>query len=370
MDFCAGIDLLSLVTKQDVFTEEQAQFYVSELAIAIQYIHELGYAHRDIKPDNVLISADGHIKLSDFDLCTNKFERFDTSSSLESKPNPEAKMNTDPKRQRLSSYASIYFGVPDYMSPELFEGSDSKYDERCDWWSMGVIFYELVAGEPPFYVDEEDESERSEAVQGKIKNYENMTIDPEIFSTNAMNLILQLLCDQEKRLTFDQIRTHKFFGGVPWDDIRSQTPPFKIPVETDFQNDEKDVPKSCAWPSKHTPPSGRDKANFQGYSYCAPPEAFLEVRDLAGADTSFPPRDLSTPQKPDEGGTPPRDLSMEAPMEIPKTPQGVFPDEIPSEPAETAAASAKSTAKTNIQTAGNALPAESTPPAGGCCIIS
>lgn len=69
MEYIAGGDLMTLLMKKDILTEEESKFYIAELILAVDSIHKMNFIHRDLKPDNILIDSLGHIKLSDFGLC-------------------------------------------------------------------------------------------------------------------------------------------------------------------------------------------------------------------------------------------------------------------------------------------------------------
>jgi serine/threonine kinase 38 len=231
MEFLPGGDMMTLLMKKDTMTEEETQFYVAETVLAIDSIHRLGFIHRDIKPDNLLLDSRGHIKLSDFGLCTGlkKSHRTEFYKDLkQAKPIDFGHSPMDSKKQswrnkrRQLAYSTV--GTPDYIAPEVF--MQTGYTDSCDWWSLGVIMYEMLIGYPPFCSDSPQETYR------KVMNWRETLVFPtEVpISNEARSFIQSFCCERDNRLSsVDEIKDHIFFYGVDWEHIRDR--PAAIPVK-------------------------------------------------------------------------------------------------------------------------------------------
>ena len=253
MEYLPGGDLMTLLMARDILPEEDSKFYAAEMVLAIESVHDMGCIHRDLKPDNVLIGKDGHIKLSDFGL-SKKLDAFlDKNNKLIFNNNNKPLYNNNNNRTNLS-YAEQFrifkslkskkrrekafstVGTPDYIAPEVFK--QKGYGQEIDWWSLGVIMFEMMIGYPPFY------SESSTETCKKILDWENnLEIRPEAnISKEAVDILKRLINDPEKRLGrngAEEVKQHPFFKNVDWKHVKeTMIPPFipqlKGPFDTRY----------------------------------------------------------------------------------------------------------------------------------------
>ncbi|KAI8809279.1 kinase-like domain-containing protein [Cladochytrium replicatum] len=237
MEFLPGGDLMTMLIKEDTFSEDVTRFYMAECIMAIESVHDLGFVHRDIKPDNLLIDKDGHIKLSDFGLSTgfhkthdsayyqrlmetstNGMKEIGTTKNIDLTFSRRDRIATWKKNRRALAFSTV--GTPDYIAPEVF--LQKGYGKECDWWSLGAIMFECLVGYPPFCSDSTHETYR------KIVNWrEHLYIPDDVhLSIEAEDLIKGLLCEAEARLTVVQIKQHPFFRGLDWATLRLSRAPF------------------------------------------------------------------------------------------------------------------------------------------------
>jgi len=287
MEYVPGGDLMSQLIRYDRFSEDITRFYLAELVLAVESIHNCNYIHRDLKPDNILIDSRGHIKLSDFGLCASDLttdERVTTMqaryqkyadpsssstasttsttnssshhqhqhhqyspeavragdgasassavSSAASATSPNSTWDSDrfaswKKRRRQLAFSEV--GTPDYMAPEVLNPDGNGYGKECDWWSVGVIMFEMLAGFPTFYSNSDS---GSGSTIRKIINWpetlEAAFTEATAFSPTAKDLVRHFLTDAPHRIgtkSVQDIKLHPFFKGIDWTGIRTQTAP-------------------------------------------------------------------------------------------------------------------------------------------------
>ena len=250
MEFLPGGDLMNLLILKETLNEEEAKFYLCEMILAIEAIHNLDCIHRDIKPDNILIGKDGHIKLSDFGLAKIADNIF-KEDIFNYKGN-----------KHIRNYSCV--GTAYYVAPEVLQ--KSGYGKEIDWWSLGVIFYEMLIGYAPFC------SKHTNEVCFKVLHYQNYLQFPEQvkISNLAKDLIYKLLTDPDMRLGkngSEEIKAHPFFKGINWKKIREMKPPFipNLKSDSDVKYFEKFEEIQPFYPDNSI--KKRKDAEFIGYTY-------------------------------------------------------------------------------------------------------
>ncbi|KAI0322348.1 AGC/Akt protein kinase [Amylostereum chailletii] len=200
--FVNGGELFHHLQREHRFDEERSRFYSAELLLALEHLHELDVVYRDLKPENILLDYTGHIALCDFGLC---------------------KLN-----MKDNDMTNTFCGTPEYLAPEILTGSG--YNRTIDWWTLGVLLYEMLSGLPPFYDESTD------------KMYEKILKNPLVFGDDigpdARSILTGLLTrDSSQRLGVtgaDAIKRHPFFANMDWARLlqKKVQPPFKPSVSS------------------------------------------------------------------------------------------------------------------------------------------
>lgn len=188
-------ELEHLIQQRKVMTEDEAKFFVSELVCALEDLHKHNIVTRDLKPANIMLSKTGHVKIIDMGLCKKV-----------------------PKGHKTYSYC----GTLDYNPPEIF--MRMGHDVSADYWSLGVIVYELLTGLLPFYHHSEEQTREN------ICDVDFNIFMPEGLTDQAKSLIMQLFERniEKRKAYFEKIKEHPWFEDINWRDVRARllTPPF------------------------------------------------------------------------------------------------------------------------------------------------
>lgn len=215
MEFLPGGDCFSLLRNLIVFPENLARHYVAELVHALGYLHTNGIVHRDLKPDNLLIGADGHLKLTDFGL--SQMGLLDRKDDVYEWKKVGGMMESENKID------ASCVGTPDYLAPEIFLGTG--HGPEVDWWAVGCITYEFLVGITPFYADTCEEIFAS-----VISNNIQWPDGDDELSADAVDLISKLLAieptDRLGAKGADEVKAHPWFAEVDWANLRNTTSPF------------------------------------------------------------------------------------------------------------------------------------------------
>mmetsp|Transcript_13877 Transcript_13877/g.21591 ORF Transcript_13877/g.21591 Transcript_13877/m.21591 type:complete len:470 (-) Transcript_13877:58-1467(-) len=242
MDYVNGGELFFHLQKSRTFDEERTRFYCAQICCGLEYLHENGVLYRDLKPENLLLTGEGHICMTDFGI---------------------AKEGLNNEDDRTGTFC----GTPEYLAPEVLEGRG--YGKGVDWWSFGTLMFEMLTGLPPFY-SQDVQKMYSKIMSAKVKY-------PDTIGPDARDLLEKLLTrDPDERLSDPKkIKEHPFFASIDWDKLvaREITPPFIPPVkdaadigmiDTEFTNMDVNAVDEGA--------GGEAGPNFDGFTYVADSE--------------------------------------------------------------------------------------------------
>ncbi|XP_076030567.1 ribosomal protein S6 kinase II isoform X2 [Oratosquilla oratoria] len=258
LDFLRGGDLFTRLSKEIMFTEEDVKFYLAELALALDHLHSIGIIYRDLKPENILLDADGHISLTDFGLCKEALD--------------------DQK-------AYSFCGTVEYMAPEVV--NRRGHTTAADWWSFGVLLFEMLTGALPF-----QGANRKETMTLILKAKLGM---PPYLSAEAQSLLRALFKrNPANRLGPDgieELKRHSFFASINWEKLytKEMEPPFKPAVSKADDTFYFDTEFTTRTPrdSPGVPPSANAHVLFKGFSFVAP--TLLE--DQVDGTVTHPPEE-------------------------------------------------------------------------------
>jgi serine/threonine protein kinase len=274
LEYLPGGELFHHFKDKSKLDMEAVRYYIAEIALALDYLHVNGVIYRDLKPENVLLGADGYLKLTDFGLS-----------------------------KEIASQTGTFCGTPEYLAPEVIRRD--PYGFPVDWWALGILSYELIFGVTPFF------HRNRSRMFGEIEHRDPTF--PENADPNVVRLIRGLLSKEPgQRFGFDQLRAEPFFSRVSFEDVLEKKieMPY-IPIvdgAKDARNFDIEFTSETAMDSLGTPPM--ERADFEGFSFIVPnpegvPSGEVKLDEIAlviaPADqisTETPPDATSVPAPP------------------------------------------------------------------------
>lgn len=243
MEYACGGDLM-LHIHTDIFSEPRAIFYAACVVLGLQYLHDNKIIYRDLKLDNLLLDADGFVKIADFGLCKEGIGFGDTTGT--------------------------FCGTPEFLAPEVL--TQALYTRAVDWWGLGVLIFEMLVGESPFSGDSEEE------VFDSIVNHE--VLYPRFLSIEAVAIMRRLLRKNPTRrlgaseTDAEDVKRQAFFRSINWEQLlaRKVTPPFRPTIKSpdDVCNFDEEFTKEkphLSPPQAQRELSTYDQMKFQDFDY-------------------------------------------------------------------------------------------------------
>ncbi|XP_014910831.1 protein kinase C zeta type isoform X3 [Poecilia latipinna] len=254
IEYVNGGDLMFHMQRQRKLPEDHARFYAAEICIALNFLHEKGIIYRDLKLDNVLLDHEGHIKLTDYGMCKEGIRPGDTTST--------------------------FCGTPNYIAPEILRGED--YGFSVDWWALGVLMFEMMAGRSPFDIITDNPDMNTEEYLFQVILEKPIRI-PRSLSVKAASVLKGFLNkDPKERLGcqvqtgFTDIKSHTFFRNIDWDQLekKEMTAPFKPQISDEYGLENFDT-QFTNEPVQLTPDDEDvikriDQSEFEGFEYINP----------------------------------------------------------------------------------------------------
>lgn len=257
-DYMSGGELFWHLQREGRFQEARAKFYIAELILALQHLHDYDIVYRDLKPENILLDANGHIALCDFGLSKANLTQNDTTNT--------------------------FCGTTEYLAPEVLL-DEQGYTKMVDFWSLGVLVFEMCCGWSPFYAEDTQQMYKNIAF-GKVR------FPRDALSTEGRNFVKGLLNRNPKhRLGANddaqELMAHPFFHDIDWDALgrKKVIPPFKPKLQSDTDtsnfdpeftnalennnslNDRAAALANGLMPTGSTPLSPGMQANFKGFTF-------------------------------------------------------------------------------------------------------
>ena len=277
LEYLCGGELFMQLEREDTFLEDTACFYLAEIILGLEHLHSQGIIYRDLKPDNILLDNQGHVKLTDFGSCKESIHG--------------------------DTMTHTFCGTLEYMAPEILTGSG--HGKAVDWWSLGVLMYDMLIGGPPFTA-----KKRKKTIDKILKAKLHL---PNIYLTNEARGLLKKLLKKnvQERLgsgedDAEAIKKHQFFRHVNWQDALNKRldPPFKPVLRdaADVSHFDTEITKQTPIDSPEDDSILSESANqvFQGFSYVAPSVVEEMTKPWPSVQEPRSPCKAGMPMRPDQ----------------------------------------------------------------------
>lgn len=246
LEYLSGGELFMHLEREGIFLEDTASFYLSEIVLALEHLHQEGIIYRDLKPENILLDAQGHVKLTDFGLCKESIQD--------------------------GAMTHTFCGTIEYMAPEIL--TRTGHAKAVDWWSLGALMYDMLTGAPPYTAEN-----RKKTIEKILRCRLNL---PPYLTPDARDMLRKLLRRNVlQRLGSGpgdarDIKSHPFFKNIVWEDVLARRN--EPPIKPQLLNDE-DVSQFDTKFTKQTPIDSPDDGSmlsdsvnqvFVGFTYVAP----------------------------------------------------------------------------------------------------
>ena len=281
-DYMSGGELFWHLQKEGRFNEGRAKFYIAELILALQHLHQHDIVYRDLKPENILLDANGHIALCDFGLSKANLTKNDTTNT--------------------------FCGTTEYLAPEVLL-DEQGYTTMVDFWSLGVLVFEMCCGWSPFYAEDTQQMYKNIAF-GKVR------FPRDALSTEGRNFVKGLLNRNPRHRLgatndAEELKAHPFFADIEWEALarKKVVPPFKPKLKSvlDTSNFDPEFTNAlqnssslnaraaalAAGITASTPLSPGMQANFKGFT-------FVDESNIDEHFTSHDPEKMDEDEKADD----------------------------------------------------------------------
>ncbi|KAI8638431.1 kinase-like domain-containing protein [Parasitella parasitica] len=230
MEFCVGGEFFRALQNRPgrILKEKEAKFYAAEVVAALEYLHFMGIVFRDLKPENILLHESGHLMLSDFDL---SIQSPSAAPPTLVRPNsPFSKQPLFDTRSCMNLRTNSFVGTEEYLAPEVIRGSG--HTSTVDWWTLGILVYEMICGYTPFKGPTRDDT--FELILNQSIEFPDYSNNPYYrgpgLSSNCKSFIKQLLCKSERkrlgaRAGASEVKSHSFFKSINFALLRNMKPP-------------------------------------------------------------------------------------------------------------------------------------------------